>query len=33
MNFSTLFIQRPVTTTLIQLAIVMFGVMGYRRCR
>ena len=30
MNISALFIRRPVATTLIQLAIVMFGVMGYR---
>src|SRR4029453_8772782 len=30
MNFSTLFVRRPVATTLIQLAIVIFGVMGYR---
>jgi hydrophobic/amphiphilic exporter-1 (mainly G- bacteria), HAE1 family len=29
-NFSALFIKRPVATTLIQLAIVLFGVMGYR---
>jgi HAE1 family hydrophobic/amphiphilic exporter-1 len=30
MNFSTIFIKRPVATTLIQLAIVLFGIMGYR---
>lgn len=30
MNFATLFVRRPVTTTLIQLAIVIFGIMGYR---
>ena len=30
MNFSTLFVRRPVATTLIQLAIVIFGIMGYR---
>ena len=30
MNFATLFIRRPVTTTLIQLAIIIFGIMGYR---
>ena len=30
MNVSALFIRRPVATTLIQLAIVIFGVMGYR---
>jgi HAE1 family hydrophobic/amphiphilic exporter-1 len=29
-NISALFIRRPVATTLIQIAIVMFGVMGYR---
>jgi HAE1 family hydrophobic/amphiphilic exporter-1 len=30
MNLSKLFIERPVTTTLIMLAIVVFGVMAYR---
>ena len=30
MNVSALFIKRPVMTTLLQLAIVMFGIMGYR---
>jgi len=30
MNFATLFIRRPVATTLIQLAIVSFGILGYR---
>ena len=30
MNLSELFIKRPVTTTLIQLSIVLFGVIGYR---
>ena len=30
MNLSALFIKRPVATTLIQLAIVIFGVIGYR---
>ena len=30
MNLSELFIKRPVTTTLLQLSIVLFGVMGYR---
>src|SRR5262249_7314837 len=29
MNLSALFIKRPVTTTLLQLAIVLFGVIGY----
>ena len=29
MNFATLFIRRPVATTLIQAAIILFGVMGY----
>ena len=29
MNFATLFTRRPVATTLIQLAIILFGVMGY----
>ncbi len=30
MNLSRLFIRRPVTTTLIQLAIIIFGIVGYR---
>jgi hydrophobic/amphiphilic exporter-1 (mainly G- bacteria), HAE1 family len=30
MNLSAIFIKRPVATTLIQLAIVIFGVVGYR---
>ncbi len=30
MNLSALFIKRPVATTLIQLAIVIFGIIGYR---
>jgi HAE1 family hydrophobic/amphiphilic exporter-1 len=30
MNFATLFIRRPVATTLIQLAIVIFGIAAYR---
>jgi HAE1 family hydrophobic/amphiphilic exporter-1 len=30
MNFSTLFVRRPVATTLIQLAIVIFGIAAYR---
>ena len=30
MNLSELFIRRPVTTTLIQLSIVIFGIIGYR---
>ncbi len=30
MNLSALFIKRPVTTTLIQLSIVIFGIVGYR---
>jgi hydrophobic/amphiphilic exporter-1 (mainly G- bacteria), HAE1 family len=30
MNLSELFIRRPVTTTLIQLAIIIFGIIGYR---
>ena len=29
MNISALFIKRPVATTLIQLAIVIFGIIGY----
>src|SRR5262245_40548685 len=30
MNLSAPFIKRPVATTLVQLAIVIFGIMGYR---
>ncbi len=30
MNLSELFIKRPVATTLVQLAIVIFGIVGYR---
>ena len=30
MNFSELFIRRPVMTTLVMLGIVLFGIMGYR---
>ena len=30
MNFSQLFIQRPVMTTLLMVAIVVFGLFGYR---
>jgi len=30
MNISAPFIRRPVATTLVQLAIVIFGIMGYR---
>ena len=30
MNVSELFIRRPVTTTLLSLAIVIFGVLAYR---
>ena len=30
MNISDLFIARPVTTTLVMLGILIFGVMGYR---
>ena len=31
MNLAALFIKRPITTTLIMLGIVVFGVMSYRR--
>ncbi len=31
MNLSDVFIKRPVATTLMVLAIVIFGVMGYRQ--
>ena len=30
MNLAALFIQRPITTTLTMLGIVVFGVMAYR---
>ena len=30
MNIADLFIRRPVTTTLVMLAILVFGVMSYR---
>jgi HAE1 family hydrophobic/amphiphilic exporter-1 len=30
MNFSGLFIRRPVTTTLVMLGIFIFGIMGYK---
>ena len=30
MTVATLFVRRPVTTTLIQIAIILFGIMGYR---
>ncbi|HSA92868.1 MAG TPA: multidrug efflux RND transporter permease subunit [Terriglobales bacterium] len=31
MNVAELFIRRPVTTTLVMLAVLIFGVMGYQR--
>jgi hydrophobic/amphiphilic exporter-1 (mainly G- bacteria), HAE1 family len=30
MNFATLFVRRPVATTLIQLSLILFGIIGYR---
>ena len=30
MNVSRLFIERPVMTALVTLAILMFGIVGYR---
>ncbi|MGZ5430045.1 MAG: efflux RND transporter permease subunit, partial [Thermoanaerobaculia bacterium] len=30
MNISELFIRRPVATTLVMLAILFFGIVGYR---
>ena len=30
MNVAELFIRRPITTTLIMLAILLFGIIGYR---
>ena len=32
-NLSELFIRRPVTTTLVMLGILLFGIVGYRSCR
>ena len=31
MNIAEIFIRRPVMTTLIMLAVLLFGVMGYRQ--
>jgi len=31
MNIAALFIRRPVMTTLVMLAIVLFGIMAYRQ--
>src|SRR5215510_9696720 len=31
MNFTSLFVRRPVMTTLIMIGIVVFGVVSYRR--
>src|SRR5438045_9599819 len=31
MNIASIFIKRPVMTTLVMLAIVLFGVMSYRQ--
>src|ERR1700693_4972781 len=31
MNFTTLFIKRPVMTTLVMVAILVFGVVAYRQ--
>ncbi|MBP1718076.1 MAG: acriflavin resistance protein, partial [Deltaproteobacteria bacterium] len=30
MNIASLFIRRPITTTLLMLAILLFGIIGYR---
>jgi HAE1 family hydrophobic/amphiphilic exporter-1 len=30
MNIAEIFIRRPVMTTLVMLAIILFGIMGYR---
>ena len=30
MNVAELFIRRPITTTLLMLAILLFGIIGYR---
>src|SRR5215467_13278202 len=30
MNFATLFVRRPVATTLIQLSLILFGIIAYR---
>jgi HAE1 family hydrophobic/amphiphilic exporter-1 len=29
-NIAALFIRRPITTTLLMLAILLFGIIGYR---
>ncbi|MGZ8832084.1 MAG: efflux RND transporter permease subunit, partial [Thermoanaerobaculia bacterium] len=31
MNIAAIFIRRPVMTTLVMVAILFFGVMGYRQ--
>ncbi len=31
MNFSALFIQRPIATTLVMIAILLFGIVGYTK--
>src|SRR5512143_915367 len=31
MNLSSLFVRRPVMTTLVMLSVIIFGLMGYRR--
>ena len=31
MNLSTLFIKRPITTTLVMLGILVFGAMSYQQ--
>ena len=33
MNISELFIRRPVMTTLVMIAILVFGIIAYRCCR
>ncbi len=30
MNFSAIFVRRPVMTTLLMLALLIFGILGYR---
>ena len=33
MDFTTLFIRRPVMTTLVMVAILVFGIVAYRKLR
>jgi HAE1 family hydrophobic/amphiphilic exporter-1 len=33
MNFSEIFIRKPIATSLLMLAVALFGVLAYRACR